>query len=939
MFSIFPAALVDNSLLTAVLVGVVLLWWMAERFGWPATGLVVPGYVGAVLCTRPEAALVILLESVITYGVAHLVGRLLPRWLPWDRSFGRDRFFLIILASIAVRVLVEGEFGQGLLAGTGLSLSQGWHSLGLVLVPLTANAFWKPGLGRGLPLVVLPTLVVYALLRFVLLPLTNLDFAQFELTYEDLRFSFLEAPREYVMVLLGTLIASHATNRYGWDFGGIIVCGLLAISWLTPAKLVATLAEVTLVVFLLRGLTRFSPLRSANLTGLRPIVLAFALSYLVKLVVAWIFQGTWPGFRIGEVFGFGYLLPAIISVRVYRYKGFARVLVPALGISLVAFILGQALGIVVVELRGGDLPEQEQHLASSRALPATQALHQHLVPPPASPLRVDNELSIALSAARSGRGWSGEQLEVQALEGGALLHSGDSGAAGVAWFRPKASGGLELVVPDAVRTPGLAEAAVAVAETLDAELVLLSPSEDLQRQAHRRGRLVMELRAGEATELLANKQLPQELDLAALTRLVPQPNTRFDLDSGALDLALSLSEADRLRLALESGSSRYVGSGRGALWDPESGPRPTEHDPRGGLEVGQLALLERGVLRPILLAMQGGDPGWLRVASSHAEALGLVLQDDGEVVSLAPQDSTEPPRFTLYLRRGGEPLAIEVRSAGRHSNADKVGLGWWGQSDAMALLVHDSRADLDAAATTRAGAFAPELAVLLTLTRELPGLQVLALTAAREDEVPGAQAVVSLGRPVLPVYDAATELMWTARGLVHHAGGRSAWYDADVQRIRFYDPANPRRDAVRAAGGEYVTVYLDPVFRLRYAGIEPDSPLRAMLDHAGIPVSQGSLEQALRGLEQPIDAVFGPSLSSLVALSATGHPEHLKVLAVEARSQGIQVSAFFDPLSQLTYLRLDKGGATVIAPMGLSEGSVDPRFLPGPELPTQRGTP
>ena len=938
MLEIFPAALVDNSLLTAVLVGVVLLWWLAERFGWPATGLVVPGYVGAVLCTRPEAALVIIIEAVITYGIAVLVGRVLPKYLPWDRTFGRDRFYLIILSSVLVRVLVEGSLGQAVLAGSGLDLAQGWHSLGLVLVPLTANAFWKPGVAKGLPLVLLPTLLVYAILRFVLLPLTNLDFAQFELTYEDLRFSFLEAPREYVMVLLGTLFASHATVRYGWDFGGIIVCGLLAISWLTPVKLGATLIEVAAVVFLLRAVMRWTPLRSANLTGLRPIVLAFALSYLVKVITAWISQGAWPGFRIGEVFGFGYLLPAIISVRIFRYKSFSRVLVPALGISLAAFLIGQILGLAVVELRGDRLPEiTTSELSESRGR-ASEALFAQLVPPPVDPERVDEDLSLALSAARAQRSWKGPQLQVDALEGGSLIHSGDAGLVGVAWLRDRSEGGLELVVPDAVRTPGLAEAAVLLAERLDAEVVLFSPSDSLRRATHRRGRLVLVLEAAPTTELLADRQLPQEFELDQVVGLLPNLPTRFDLELPGADLALRLSEGDRLDMALASGTTRYVASGRAPLWDEAGLPRPTDRNPRGGLSVGELALLERGVLKPMLRALMGGDERWLKVASAHADSMGLVLQDDGEVLSLGPQEGSPPPRFTLLLRRSAEPLTIEVRAAGRHKSADRVGLGWWLQSDAMALLVHDARADLDAEATRRAGARAPELAVLRTLTREVSGMQVIALAAAREDEVPGAQAVISLGRPVLPSYDAATELMWTARGLVHHAGGRSAWYDAGVQRIRFYDPANPRREAVRAAGGQYITVYLDPPFRLRYAGVEPNSPLRAILDHAGVPVRQGSLASAVGGLAQEPDPIFEPLLLELAAFSATGHPEYLTRVRTQAQASGLRLSAFFDPETQLTYLLAEGPGVRMVTPIGLSDQPIDPRFLPEVELPAYRSS-
>jgi len=939
MLEIFPSALVDNSLLTAVLVGVVVLWFLAERLGWPATGLVVPGYVGAVLCIRPEAALVIILEAVVTYGIAVFVGRVLPRYLPWDATFGRDRFFLIILASVLVRVLVEGSVGQDILEDAGLGLAQGWHSLGLVLVPLTANAFWKPGVTRGLPLVVLPTLWVYAILRFILLPLTNLDFAQFELTYEDLRFSFSEAPQEYVMLLLGTLIASHTTVRFGWDFGGIIVCGLLAISWLSPIKLGATLLEVAAVVLLLRLVMRWTPLRSANLTGLRPIVLAFALSYLVKVVTAWSFQGAWPGFRTGEVFGFGYLLPAIISVRIYRYKSFARVLVPALGTSLIAFLLGLVLSLAVVELRGGRLAKvTSTELVESR-IQASQALFAYLAPPPEAPRAIDEELAQALLSARTEQSWKGPQLQVDILEGGSLLHSGDAGIVGLAWFRDGSQSGLELVVPDAVRTPGLAEAAVLLAKRLDAEVVLFSPSDALSRGVHRRGRLVLVLEAAATTELLTDRQIPQELELFQLVELLPELPIRFDLDQSGADLALRLSEQDRLELSLAGGTTRYVGTGRVPLWNEQGLPMPTDRELRGGLSVGELALLERGVLRPMLRVLQGGDERWLKVASAHADSMGMELQDDGDVLSLGPQKGSPPPRFSLLLRRDAQPFTIEVRSAGRHQSADRVGLGWWLQTDAMALLLHDARADLDADATRRAGARAPELAVLRALSREVSGMQVISLAAAREDEVPGAQAVISLGRPVLPTYDAATELMWTARGLVHHAGGRSAWYDAGVQRIRFYDPANPRRDAVRAAGGQYITVYLDPPFRLRYAGVEPDSPLRAILDHAGIPVRQGSLQAALGGLARVPDPIFEPLLVELAAFSSTGHPEYLSRVRSSAQSSGLDLSAFFDPQTQLTYLLVEGGSSRMVTPIGLSDQSIDSRFLPEAELPAYRISP
>ena len=381
MLDLFPSAYIDNSLLTSVLIGVLVLWWLAERFGWPAVGLVVPGYLGAVLAVRPEAAMVIVAEAILTWLLAAGLGNALPRVAPMDRVFGRDRFFLIVLCSVVVRMLVEGR----VLAELGLELADGWHSLGLVLVPLTANIFWKPGPIRGLPLLGLPVFITYALLRFVLLPLTNLDFADFQLTYEDLGWSFVDAPREYIMLLLGTLIASWTAVRFGWDFGGIIVCGLMAIAWLNPLELFATLVEVFVVVSVMRVLLEHTRLRRVNLAGLRPIVLAFSISYAVKWLIAWSTSGLWPGFAVGDLFGFGYLLSSIVAVRCWRYGRFGRVIAPALAISLLACVGGLSLGAAVAAVR----PAQDMssvNLTPEVEGPAKVAIVHRLTPGPERPV-------------------------------------------------------------------------------------------------------------------------------------------------------------------------------------------------------------------------------------------------------------------------------------------------------------------------------------------------------------------------------------------------------------------------------------------------------------------------------------------------------------------------------------------------------------------------
>ncbi len=115
--------------------------------------------------------------------------------------------------------------------------------------------------------------------------------------------------------------------------------------------------------------------------------------------------------------------------------------------------------------------------------------------------------------------------------------------------------------------------------------------------------------------------------------------------------------------------------------------------------------------------------------------------------------------------------------------------------------------------------------------------------------------------------------------------------------------------------------------------MEADSPLRAILDHAGIPVRSGSLQTDLGGLETAADPVFEPVLAELASFSGTGHPDYLSRARSVAGEQGLQMWAFFDPETQLTYLRVQGRGVHMVTPIGLSGDPIDTRFLPAAELP------
>ncbi|RYZ33852.1 MAG: hypothetical protein EOO72_13640, partial [Myxococcaceae bacterium] len=205
--TLFPAYSLDTSILVAVLVGVLILALLTETLGWVFVGLVVPGYLASVFVIHPEAGATVVAESLLTYGLALALSSGLSRTGAWSEFFGRDRFFSIVLASVMVRAVSETwllpVFGRWMddRWGTSFIVDRSLHSIGLVLVPLTANAFWKLKLHRGLWQVGVPVVLTYLLLRYVLLPGTNLSFSSLELMYEDVAQDFLSSPKAYIILL------------------------------------------------------------------------------------------------------------------------------------------------------------------------------------------------------------------------------------------------------------------------------------------------------------------------------------------------------------------------------------------------------------------------------------------------------------------------------------------------------------------------------------------------------------------------------------------------------------------------------------------------------------------------------------------------------------------------------------------------------------------
>jgi gamma-polyglutamate biosynthesis protein CapC len=376
-FNLFPASGLDNSLFTAVFLGLLLLFVLTESFGWVFTGLVVPGYLASVLVIQPVAGGVILAEAVATYFVARAISDWGSRVLPYNRFFGRERFFLILLVSVGVRLVFEALLLPTL--GTAL-VDEAWvaptlvthlYSIGLIVVPLTANMMWRTGAWRGLPQVVLPTAVLWLALSFVLIPYTNLSISDFELTYENVALGFLASPKTYIILLTGAYLATRNSLDWGWDSHGIVVMALVALAWLSPMKVLTTVVEVLILVGVLRVVLALPLVRAANLGGYRRIVVVFGIGFLLKFVACHLMAATYPGLRATDYFGFGYLLPSLLALKVLQRGSASVVLLPTLQTSLIALGLGTAIGLGLTLLDPGDVGG-EANAAARSELPSDE---------------------------------------------------------------------------------------------------------------------------------------------------------------------------------------------------------------------------------------------------------------------------------------------------------------------------------------------------------------------------------------------------------------------------------------------------------------------------------------------------------------------------------------------------------------------------------------
>jgi hypothetical protein len=349
ILNLFPAGGgLGQSVITTVWVGVAVVCFLNLRFGFPLTGLVVPGYIVPLLIVSPTSAAVILIEAIVVYGVMRFSAKFVMEKLGYAEMFGRDRFFAIILISILVRVLMDTLFWPliaSLLSNWDITFdySSQLYSLGLVIIALTANVMWNGGFRYGMKVTIIQLIITFLIVRFVLMGFTNFSIANLAIMYEAVAASIIAAPKAYIILVITAFIASRANLKYGWEFNGIMLPALLALQLMQPTKLLTSFAETAIILIIGASLLNFTRLKHANIEGARLLLFFFNIGFIYKLILNYGVVHYFPEVKVTDTFAFGYMLATLLALKIYQKSALGLVVRATFQTS----ILGGALAIVI----------------------------------------------------------------------------------------------------------------------------------------------------------------------------------------------------------------------------------------------------------------------------------------------------------------------------------------------------------------------------------------------------------------------------------------------------------------------------------------------------------------------------------------------------------------------------------------------------------------
>lgn len=319
--SIFPEGSLASSVITTVWVGIFVITFFNLRWGWGMSGLVVPGYLVPLLLLKPWAVLAITVEGITAYLVVVWFMRAIEASGYISEFFGRDRFFIIVIASVLARLgfdtWIFPAVGALLVESTGITFdyNDNLHSFGLIIVALIANHLWKPGLRTGLFWYAVTLALTALIVRFILMEFTNFSLSNISYLYEDVASSILASPKAYIILLTTGFIASRLNLLYGWEYSGILIPSLLALQWFQPGKILFTVIETLIIILLANLALRLPFFKDRDISGSRQLLLFFNISFLYKFVMGYALLYIAPQLKVSDYFGFGYLLSTLLAIK------------------------------------------------------------------------------------------------------------------------------------------------------------------------------------------------------------------------------------------------------------------------------------------------------------------------------------------------------------------------------------------------------------------------------------------------------------------------------------------------------------------------------------------------------------------------------------------------------------------------------------------------
>lgn len=655
--TIFPEGGLASSVITTVWVGVFVLCFFNLRFGWVLSGLVVPGYLVPLVIVKPMAALVITVEAVMAYALVWLFSEKLSRGR-FPSLFGRDRFMGLILASIVVRLVMDGYLLPELASWLEQNFDRrfDWHSnlqsFGLVIISLMANQFWKPGLMRGMFAAVVTIGLTWLIVRYGLMELTNFRISGVSYLYEGLASSILASPKAYIILTLTAMIASQVNVRYGWDFSGILIPALIALQWYQPTKILTSFAEAIVIYAAARLVMKLPILANATWEGGRKLLLFFNISFAWKMALGWFV--VWQGLEVKttDFYGFGYLLSTLIAIKAHDKNIFPRLARSTLQVSLAGAVLGNIVGFTLSAITargfigspasaGAQAAEAGEQLAGL-VIGAVGDAHIRAVQQDAQPLSAEAaqvlaeyvELFEADAPPATGAvnlvngGW-----HLSSLNGGRIaLVRADGAGQELLVFDPAATRDLAIVLPDPTAQPGLAIAALELHDLQRPRWLVIGapqPAASLSRNgvmevfsaASRSPQLLVAASAGGAgpSLSLANRSATSA-DIAALRDAIP--GLEVSLAAGADPV-----EVNRSRLNLDT--EALAGFARVAAPLPKRTdelpcrlPRAARPLP-GWSELPQLAFLRYQIAQPMLADISAGKIPYIARATARLGGFAL----------------------------------------------------------------------------------------------------------------------------------------------------------------------------------------------------------------------------------------------------------------------------------------------------------------------------